>query len=85
MRTNWFDRPIYHSKWDFDICRLRELNYLKGKISTDVSSVNQQKEKLEKVLPNVNSVTEGINVYRQYYTEEMEKQNGVIAIRFNRI
>ena len=43
------------------------------------------KEKLEKVLPNVNSVTEGINVYRQYYTEDMEKQNGVVAIRFNRI
>lgn len=39
-------------------------------------------EGLEKVLPGVDSVEEGIKVYRQFYTEEDEKTYGVLAFEF---
>ncbi|KAJ1424490.1 PUA-like superfamily [Sesbania bispinosa] len=37
-------------------------------------------ESLEKVLPGVESVEEGVKVYRRFYTEEKEQANGVLAI-----
>ncbi|XP_027340430.1 uncharacterized protein LOC113853920 isoform X2 [Abrus precatorius] len=37
-------------------------------------------ENLEKVLPGVQSVEEGVQVYRRFYTEEKEHENGVLAI-----
>ena len=40
-------------------------------------------EPLEKVLPDVLSVDEGVTVYRKFYTEEMEDEYGVIAIEVN--
>lgn len=42
------------------------------------------KEILSTVLPNVNSVPEGVNVYRQYFTEQVESEYGVVAIRFTK-
>ena len=41
------------------------------------------KEILSQVLPNIKSVAEGVNIYRQYFTEDVEKQNGVVALRFS--
>jgi ASC-1-like (ASCH) protein len=42
-------------------------------------------ERIENVLPKnpiitINSVEDGVNVYRQWYSEKMEKQFGIIAI-----
>ncbi|KAL6214812.1 hypothetical protein ACLB2K_014244 [Fragaria x ananassa] len=37
-------------------------------------------ESLQKVLPGVNTIEEGVQVYRRFYTEEIERSNGVIAI-----
>ncbi|KAL6208485.1 hypothetical protein ACLB2K_019434 [Fragaria x ananassa] len=37
-------------------------------------------ESLQKVLPGVITIEEGLQVYRRFYTEEIERSNGVIAI-----
>ncbi|KAL6217297.1 hypothetical protein ACLB2K_010514 [Fragaria x ananassa] len=37
-------------------------------------------ESLEKVLPGVKTIEEGVQAYRRFYTEETERSNGVIAI-----
>ncbi|QCE09103.1 uncharacterized protein LOC114183748 [Vigna unguiculata] len=37
-------------------------------------------ESLDKVLPGVESGEEGVKVYRRFYTEEQERENGVLAI-----
>ncbi|CAK7322659.1 unnamed protein product [Dovyalis caffra] len=37
-------------------------------------------EGLAKVLPGVNTIDEGVRVYRKFYTEEKERSNGVLAI-----
>ncbi|WCJ41289.1 RNA-binding ASCH domain protein [Euphorbia peplus] len=37
-------------------------------------------ESLLKVLPGVKTIEEGVKIYRQFYTEEQEMSNGVIAI-----
>ncbi|ESW22447.1 hypothetical protein PHAVU_005G154600 [Phaseolus vulgaris] len=37
-------------------------------------------ESLGKVLPGVESAEEGVKVYRRFYTEEQEHENGVLAI-----
>jgi len=39
-----------------------------------------EKEGLERVLPNVKSIDEGVQVYRKFYSEEEEKKYGVVAI-----
>ncbi|KAI3994668.1 hypothetical protein MKX01_027558 [Papaver californicum] len=41
-------------------------------------------ESLEKVLPGVNTIEEGVQIYRNFYTEEKEKSNGVLAICVSR-
>ncbi|OAP06279.1 hypothetical protein AXX17_AT3G02680 [Arabidopsis thaliana] len=38
-------------------------------------------EGLAKVLPGVESIEEGVQVYRNFYSEEKERMNGVVAIR----
>ncbi|XP_076910774.1 uncharacterized protein LOC143568509 isoform X2 [Bidens hawaiensis] len=38
-------------------------------------------EGLDKVLPGVETIKEGVQIYRKFYTEEREKSNGVLAIR----
>lgn len=37
-------------------------------------------EGLEKVLPGVASIEEGVQIYRNFYSEEKERSNGVLAI-----
>ena len=39
-----------------------------------------EKESLKKVLPNAETIEEGIEIYRQFYTEEQEKEYGVVGI-----
>lgn len=39
-----------------------------------------EKEGLKKVLPNVETLEEGSNIYREFYSEEDEKKFGVVAI-----
>ncbi|XP_022562279.2 uncharacterized protein LOC111207944 isoform X1 [Brassica napus] len=38
-------------------------------------------ESLAKVLPGVETIEEGVGVYRNFYPEEKERMNGVVAIR----
>ena len=40
-----------------------------------------KKEDLDRVLPNTTNIDDGVKLYRQYYSEEKEK-NGVLAIEF---
>jgi ASC-1-like (ASCH) protein len=35
---------------------------------------------LEKILPGIKTLEEGVAVYRNFYSEELEKQYGVIAV-----
>ncbi|KAM7278166.1 hypothetical protein ACFE04_005300 [Oxalis oulophora] len=37
-------------------------------------------ESLAKVLPGIKTIEEGVQVYRQFYSEEKERSNGVVAI-----
>ncbi|XP_057849594.2 uncharacterized protein LOC131060393 isoform X3 [Cryptomeria japonica] len=37
-------------------------------------------ESIEKVLPGIETIEEGVQVYRQFYSEEKEKSGGVLAI-----
>ena len=40
-----------------------------------------RREKLSQVLPGVRKISEGVSIYRKIYSEEDEKQYGVLAIR----
>ncbi|KAK7261643.1 hypothetical protein RIF29_27959 [Crotalaria pallida] len=42
-------------------------------------------ESLGKVLPGVESVEEGVKVYRRFYTEEKERANGVLGIAVSKV
>ncbi|XP_073222992.1 uncharacterized protein [Cicer arietinum] len=42
-------------------------------------------ECLGKVLPGVESVEEGVKIYRRFYTEEKEQTNGVLAITVSKL
>lgn len=44
-----------------------------------------ESEVLKKVLPNVETVEQGLRVYRQFYTEAQEKEWGVLAFEFERL
>ena len=41
-----------------------------------------ERETLPQCLPGMDSINEGVSVYRQYYTVEQEDKNGVVGIRF---
>ena len=41
-----------------------------------------EKESLPQCLPGIDSINEGVSVYRQYYTVEQEDKHGVVGIRF---
>ncbi|KMZ64547.1 hypothetical protein ZOSMA_35G00010 [Zostera marina] len=43
-------------------------------------SMMLETETLSKTLPGVATIEEGVQIYRKFYTEEMEKSNGVLAI-----
>lgn len=38
-------------------------------------------EGLAKVLPGVETIEEGVQIYRKFYSEEKERSNGVLAIQ----
>lgn len=40
-------------------------------------------EKIENVLPEVLTIEEGCEIYRKFYSEDLEKKYGVLAISFN--
>ena len=42
-------------------------------------------EGLGNVLPGIKTIEEGIQIYRQFYTEEEEKKHGVVAIEIEPI
>ncbi len=42
-------------------------------------------EKLDKVLPSINTLDDGVKVYRQYFSEHDEITNGVVAIEMELI
>ena len=39
-------------------------------------------EGLKRTLPNIRTIEEGVQIYRQFYTEEQEASYGIIAIHF---
>lgn len=41
-------------------------------------------ENLSKVLPGVQAIEEGVEIYRKFYTDEQERSNGVLAIHVSR-
>ena len=42
-----------------------------------------EKENFKKILPDTNSASEGVKIYKRFYTPEQEKQFGVIAIKIS--
>jgi ASC-1-like (ASCH) protein len=44
-----------------------------------------RKETLEKCLPGIESITDGINIYYKYYSQDDEKKYKIVAIKFIRI
>lgn len=42
-------------------------------------------EGLSNTLPGVKTIDDGIQIYRNFYSEEKEKENGVLAIHFHKI
>lgn len=63
-----------------------------GQVKTTVSGVKSYKsfedalkgEGLDKVVPGIASLAEGVAVYRQFYNPEDEKANGVLAVTFHK-
>lgn len=53
---------------------------VKGKRIYESFETFLQKEGLENALPGIDTIDDGVKVYRKYYTEEMEKNIGVVAI-----
>ena len=57
-------------------------------ISLKVNNINKygsfremlENETLERVLPEVESIDDGVKIYREFYSEEVEKEKGVLAI-----
>ena len=43
------------------------------------------KETLQKCLPSIDTIEEGVDVYRQFYSPENEKKYGILAIRIKNI
>ena len=39
-----------------------------------------ESEGLNRVLPGIQSIEDGVNVYRQFYSTELEEENGILAI-----
>jgi ASC-1-like (ASCH) protein len=62
-----------------DVCTyLRIVSVTKFKSFKEMLEVNG----LKNVLPEIESIDEGINVYRKWYSEELEKEIGVVGIKF---
>ena len=44
-----------------------------------------EQEPLNKLLPDIKTVEQGISVYKKFYTDEQQKKFGVVAIEVERI
>jgi ASC-1-like (ASCH) protein len=71
--------------------KTKEKKHFKVKV-TQIKRYNTFKEMLEfehieNVLPdpNIKTIEDGVNVYRQWYSSEIEKQYGIIAIHIKKI
>lgn len=58
---------------------------VKGKRIYESFDMFLRHEGLENALPGIDAIDDGVKVYRKYYTEEMEKNIGVVAISIERI
>jgi ASC-1-like (ASCH) protein len=44
-----------------------------------------ENETLPKVLPGIKNIADGVKVYRQFYSEQLEKQYGVVGMEIKRL
>ncbi|MFA6436749.1 MAG: ASCH domain-containing protein [Candidatus Paceibacterota bacterium] len=44
-----------------------------------------EKEPIKKILPDVETIEQGLEKYKQFYTDEQQKKFGVVAIEVERI
>ena len=44
-----------------------------------------KKEKIENCLPGIDSIENGVKVYRKYYSEKEEQEYRVIALRLKKL
>jgi ASC-1-like (ASCH) protein len=67
-----------------DVFNNKETDFVKVKVKrvTKYESIKEMltKEPLKKVLPDMETLDQGIEVYKKFYTEAEEKQYGVVAI-----
>lgn len=59
--------------------KIKYINYYKSFIEY------LETESLDRCLPGIDSVTDGLNVYYKFYSQKDENEKGVIAIRFKLI
>jgi ASC-1-like (ASCH) protein len=44
-----------------------------------------EREPLKRLLPDVDTVEEGLTIYRKFYTEEQEREYGALAVEVERL
>lgn len=66
---------IYFNNND-NICKCKIYNIVKYKSFKEYL----EQEGLKRTLPNVKTIKEGINIYRQYYSKDQEDKYGILAI-----
>ena len=44
-----------------------------------------EKEDFKKILPDIETIEEGLEVYRKFYTEEQEREFSALAIEVERV
>lgn len=71
-----------------DVFNNEESEYVKVRVKrvTNYRSIREMltKEPLRKVLPDAESVDQGVEIYKKFYTEAEEKEFGVVAIEVER-
>ena len=67
---------LYDAKDENDFIVVRIMDIVKYKSFRDMIET----ETLNKVLPDIDTIDDGVAVYRQFYSEKIEKDKGVIAI-----
>lgn len=79
--TGNYNRIVPGSLLLFNKCLLLQVQYVKRYSSF---SEMLEIETLENVLPGVETIEEGVQIYRKFYSEEKEMSNGVLAISVSR-
>jgi ASC-1-like (ASCH) protein len=72
-----------------DIIEFYNEDFGKRKFKCKITSIHNYKnfeeylthESLEKCLPGIDTIDEGVSVYRKYFNEENENKYGIVAIR----